>query len=70
MPGNAAIDPYVLPGDVARAVGSQKGDDIGDFFGLTIAFHGDAFTELLRPFGVAELVRSGKILMARGGLVT
>jgi acetolactate synthase-1/3 small subunit len=26
----------------------------------------DAFTELLRPFGVAELVRSGKLLMARG----
>jgi acetolactate synthase-1/3 small subunit len=26
----------------------------------------DAFTDLLRPFGVAELVRSGKLLMARG----
>jgi len=26
----------------------------------------DAFVELLRPFGVRELIRSGKILMARG----
>jgi acetolactate synthase I/III small subunit len=26
----------------------------------------DSFVELLRPFGVVELVRSGKILMARG----
>ena len=26
----------------------------------------DALTELLRPFGVVELVRSGKLLMARG----
>lgn len=26
----------------------------------------DAFIELLRPFGLTELVRSGKILMARG----
>jgi acetolactate synthase-1/3 small subunit len=26
----------------------------------------DAITELLRPFGLRELVRSGKILMARG----
>ena len=26
----------------------------------------DAFIELLRPFGLIELVRSGKILMARG----
>ena len=26
----------------------------------------NAFIELLRPFGLAELVRSGKILMARG----
>ncbi len=26
----------------------------------------DAFIELLRPFGLRELVRSGKILMARG----
>ena len=26
----------------------------------------DAFIELLRPFGLQELVRSGKILMARG----
>lgn len=26
----------------------------------------DAFIELLRPFGLLELVRSGKILMARG----
>ncbi len=26
----------------------------------------DAFTDLLRPFGLQELVRSGKILMARG----
>ena len=30
----------------------------------------DAFTDLLRPFGVAELVRSGKLLMARGKRVT
>lgn len=30
----------------------------------------DAFTELLRPFGVAELVRSGKLLMARGKRMT
>ena len=26
----------------------------------------DAFIGLLRPFGLIELVRSGKILMARG----
>ena len=26
----------------------------------------DAFIELLRPLGLVELVRSGKILMARG----
>ena len=26
----------------------------------------DAFLSLLRPFGIVELVRSGKILMARG----
>ena len=30
----------------------------------------DAFIELLRPFGIAELVRSGKLLMARGGSTT
>ena len=30
----------------------------------------DAFTDLLRPFGVAELVRSGKLLMARGKRMT
>ena len=30
----------------------------------------DAFTDLLRPFGVAELVRSGKLLMARGKRIT
>ena len=30
----------------------------------------DAFTELLRPFALKELVRSGKILMARGGRET
>jgi acetolactate synthase-1/3 small subunit len=30
----------------------------------------DAFIELLRPYGLIELVRSGKILMARGGLET
>ena len=26
----------------------------------------DAFVGLLKPFGIIELVRSGKILMARG----
>jgi acetolactate synthase small subunit len=30
----------------------------------------DAFVDLLRPFGIAELVRSGKLLMARGKLIT
>jgi len=30
----------------------------------------DAFIDLLRPFGVAELVRSGKLLMARGKRMT
>jgi acetolactate synthase I/III small subunit len=30
----------------------------------------DAFIELLRPFGLKELVRSGKILMARGLKIT
>jgi acetolactate synthase I/III small subunit len=30
----------------------------------------DVFIELLRPFGLKELVRSGKILMARGGRET
>jgi len=30
----------------------------------------DAFIELLRPIGIAELVRSGKLLMARGKRIT
>jgi acetolactate synthase-1/3 small subunit len=30
----------------------------------------DALIELLRPFGLAELVRSGKLLMARGERIT
>jgi acetolactate synthase-1/3 small subunit len=30
----------------------------------------DALIELLRPFGLAELVRSGKLLMARGKRIT
>jgi acetolactate synthase I/III small subunit len=30
----------------------------------------DAFIELLRPFGLMELVRSGRILMARGSRAT
>jgi acetolactate synthase-1/3 small subunit len=30
----------------------------------------DTFIELLRPFGLEELVRSGKVLMARGLLAT
>jgi len=30
----------------------------------------DAFIDLLRPFGIAELVRSGKLLMARGKRIT
>jgi acetolactate synthase-1/3 small subunit len=30
----------------------------------------DAFIELLRPFGLAELVRSGKLLLARGKHIT
>ncbi|MFQ5415901.1 MAG: acetolactate synthase small subunit [Myxococcota bacterium] len=30
----------------------------------------DALIELLRPFGIAELVRSGKLLMARGRHIT
>jgi acetolactate synthase-1/3 small subunit len=30
----------------------------------------DAFIDLLRPFGIAELVRSGKLLMARGKRMT
>ena len=30
----------------------------------------DAFIDLLRPFELIELVRSGKILMARGKRVT
>jgi len=30
----------------------------------------DAFIELLRPFGLSELVRSGKLLMARGKRIT
>jgi acetolactate synthase-1/3 small subunit len=30
----------------------------------------DAFIDLLRPFGVTELVRSGKLLMARGARIT
>ncbi len=30
----------------------------------------DAFVDLLRPFGLAELVRSGKLLMARGRQIT
>ena len=30
----------------------------------------DAFTELLRPFKILELVRSGKLLMARGRQTT
>ncbi len=30
----------------------------------------DAFVDLLRPFGITELVRSGKLLMARGRQIT
>jgi len=30
----------------------------------------DAFIDLLRPIGIAELVRSGKLLMARGKRIT
>ena len=30
----------------------------------------DSFVDLLRPFGIAELIRSGKILMARGPQTT
>lgn len=30
----------------------------------------DAFIALLRPFGIAELVRSGKLVMARGKRIT
>ena len=30
----------------------------------------DAFIDLLRPFAIAELVRSGKLLMARGKRIT
>ena len=42
---------------------------------LVIQAHGsseklDALTELLRPFSLVELVRSGKLLMARGRSVT
>jgi acetolactate synthase-1/3 small subunit len=42
---------------------------------LILQVHGssdklDAFIDLLRPFGVAELVRSGKLLMARGERIT
>jgi len=42
---------------------------------LILQVHGsseklDAFIELLRPFGIAELVRSGKLLMARGKSIT
>ena len=42
---------------------------------LMLQVHGsseklDAFIELLRPFELTDLVRSGKILMARGKRVT
>jgi acetolactate synthase-1/3 small subunit len=42
---------------------------------LILQVHGsseklDAFIELLRPFEIAELVRSGKLLMARGKRLT
>ena len=42
---------------------------------LILQVHGssekiDAFTELLRPFKILELVRSGKLLMARGRRTT
>jgi len=42
---------------------------------LILQVHGsseklDAFIELLRPFEIAELVRSGKLLMARGKRIT
>jgi acetolactate synthase small subunit len=30
----------------------------------------DAFIDLLRPFNLVELVRSGKLLMARGKHIT
>ena len=30
----------------------------------------DTFIELMRPFGLVELVRSGKLLMARGASIT
>ena len=42
---------------------------------LILQVHGssdklDAFIDLLRPFGLVELVRSGKLLMARGERIT
>jgi len=42
---------------------------------LVLQVHGsseklDAFIELLRPIGISELVRSGKLLMARGKRIT
>jgi acetolactate synthase-1/3 small subunit len=42
---------------------------------LILQVHGssekiDAFVDLLRPFGITELVRSGKLLMARGRNIT
>ena len=42
---------------------------------LILQLHGsseklDACLELLRPFGISELVRSGKLLMARGRRIT
>ena len=42
---------------------------------LILQIHGpseklDAFIDLLRPFKLSELVRSGKLLMARGVRVT
>jgi acetolactate synthase-1/3 small subunit len=51
-----------------------KAVDYG-FDSLMLRVHGsseklDAFVALLRPFGIVELVRSGKILMARGRATT
>ena len=42
---------------------------------LILQVHGssdkiDVFVDLLRPFGITELVRSGKLLMARGRNIT
>jgi len=70
---NAALDQRTQILQIAEHYGAKVVDYGSD--SLVLRVYGDsgkldAFIGLLQPFDIAELVRSGKILMARGTQVT